>query len=442
MKFLFLLLLPLNLLAQTDPGTGKDITGLWKGYISTDEKRLPYELAITEQNGKLTGFSYTTFMVNGAEIVSMKKVQVKWQKENIIVEDDENVFNNFPLNAPKKIVQTNMLSLSGNPSQPMLTGSFSTKAPRQLRPARGLVFLEKKDSPADAKLMAKLDELDLTKTLSFNFNPPVKQDSTAIAIVEKPVIPRVNIPVTDTIAVVAEEVAVLKRQTVTAVLAKQAEQKRVLPGIVTVTRKESVSSATEKISLPPTLVTTSPKPVTTGAAKPVAVAKINSPVVKQTIAKTTPAVVKPAVQVVSKPPVVATAAPKRPAPVNIAVAPVIDLAKRKIETIDQLYIESDSLQFTLYDNGEVDGDTVSVILNGKTIVSRQGLSTTAFTKTIYLTPDMGDSIQLVMYAETLGRIPPNTGLLILNYDKQRREIRFSGDLNKNAAITLRKKEKG
>ncbi|MEO7266255.1 MAG: hypothetical protein ABIW38_15165, partial [Ferruginibacter sp.] len=140
-------------------------------------------------------------------------------------------------------------------------------------------------------------------------------------------------------------------------------------------------------------------------------------------------------------PAVVKSAVAKPQPINIAVAPVIDLAKRKIETIDQLYLEADSLQFTLYDNGEVDGDTVSIIMNGKTIVSRQGLSTVAFTKTIYFTPDLGDSIQLVMYAETLGSIPPNTGLLILNYDKQRREIRFSGDLNKNAAITLRRKEK-
>ena len=80
-------------------------------------------------------------------------------------------------------------------------------------------------------------------------------------------------------------------------------------------------------------------------------------------------------------------------------------------------------------------------MNGKTIVSRQGLSTVPFTKTIYLTPDMGDSIQLIMYAENLGTIAPNTGLMILNFDKKRREVRFSGDLSKNAAITLRRKEK-
>ncbi len=53
---------------------------------------------------------------------------------------------------------------------------------------------------------------------------------------------------------------------------------------------------------------------------------------------------------------------------------------------------------------------------------------------------MGDSVQLIMYAENLGTIAPNTGLMIVNYDNKRREIRFSGDLSRNAAITLRRKE--
>ena len=38
----------------------------------------------------------------------------------------------------------------------------------------------------------------------------------------------------------------------------------------------------------------------------------------------------------------------------------------------------------LYDNGEVDGDTVSVLLNGEVIVAKQCLKTAAFKKTIYI----------------------------------------------------------
>ena len=117
------------------------------------------------------------------------------------------------------------------------------------------------------------------------------------------------------------------------------------------------------------------------------------------------------------------------------------LAKRKIETIRSVDFTSDSLVLTLYDNGEVDGDTVSVILNGNTIMSKQRLTEKANSKTIYITPDLGDSLQLIMFAENLGSIPPNTGLLIIQDGQERYQIRFEGDLRKNAAITLRRKKK-
>jgi len=45
-----------------------------------------------------------------------------------------------------------------------------------------------------------------------------------------------------------------------------------------------------------------------------------------------------------------------------------------------------------------------------------------------------------MYAENLGKLAPNTGLLIVYDGTDRYEIRFSGDYKKNAAIVFRKKE--
>ncbi len=430
--FFLLLLLPIQLLAQP----AKDITGLWKGYISTAEKKLPYELVITANNDTLSGFSYTSFMVNGQEIVSMKKVKVRWHKQDIIVEDDDNLYNNFPDDAPKKVMQTNTLSLSDKAEHLRLIGDFETKGPKQFRRAKGDVFLEKRDSQDDAKLMAKLDEMKLTGSLSFSFASvkTIPADSTSLASTNRStaaIVPEVdkNIKPKETI----DSIALLRAYSFTKVepakekIIRQRASKIIISAAIALhkPRKEF------PVSLPGTSSTTV---ASVSQAKPV-IAKAPSPA-KAIVQNKPVAVTRPS----TSPAVVKAAVPK-PQLVNIAVAPVIDLGKRKIETIDKLYIEADSLQFTLYDNGEVDGDTVSIIMNGKTIVSRQGLSTAAFTKTIYFTPDLGDSIQLVMYAETLGSIPPNTGLLILNYDKQRREIRFSGDLNNNAAITLRRKEK-
>jgi hypothetical protein len=117
-----------------------------------------------------------------------------------------------------------------------------------------------------------------------------------------------------------------------------------------------------------------------------------------------------------------------------------DVSKRKLETIRTVVVAQDSLVFSLYDNGTVDGDTVSVLINGKVVIPRLGLLERAYNKTIYLTPDMGDSISVVLYAENLGSIPPNTGLLVIREGSKIYEIRFSGDMDKNSKIVLIRKK--
>src|SRR6187549_2009227 len=80
--------LPLQLFSQ-------NLTGMWTGKIYTAEKTLPYEVVISEKDGKLSGFSYTTFTVKGEEMVAMKSIIVKTEKDNIIIEDVDLVFNSF-----------------------------------------------------------------------------------------------------------------------------------------------------------------------------------------------------------------------------------------------------------------------------------------------------------------------------------------------------------
>jgi hypothetical protein len=51
-----------------------------------------------------------------------------------------------------------------------------------------------------------------------------------------------------------------------------------------------------------------------------------------------------------------------------------------------------------------------------------------------------DSVQLVLFAENLGTIPPNTGLLTVRDGDEIYQVRFSADLQKNASITFRRKK--
>lgn len=170
---------------------------------------------------------------------------------------------------------------------------------------------------------------------------------------------------------------------------------------------------------------------------------------KTVAANETPSVAKNSIEQKPAPEVKKVPATPPPAAPAVKTVPVIppppppaaELAKRKIESIRTVDIVQDSLIFSLYDNGTIDGDTVSVLVNGKVVMPRVGLLERATNKTIYLTPEMGDTINVIMYAENLGSIPPNTGLLVVRDGERNYEIFFTGDLKQNAEIKLVRKKK-
>ncbi|HEX7906338.1 MAG TPA: hypothetical protein VF487_20835, partial [Chitinophagaceae bacterium] len=120
-------------------------------------------------------------------------------------------------------------------------------------------------------------------------------------------------------------------------------------------------------------------------------------------------------------------------------APAAFVAERVTDKPQELTYVSDSLVLILYDNGEVDGDTVSVLLNGEMLMAKQRLTTAAIRKTIYITPG-NEELTLLLYAENLGKYPPNTGLLVIYDGEERYQLRFSADLSKNASVVFRRKK--
>jgi hypothetical protein len=127
---------------------------------------------------------------------------------------------------------------------------------------------------------------------------------------------------------------------------------------------------------------------------------------------------------------------------NRKLKPAASLVDGRISIPSEtIYFKSDSLSIALYDNGEVDGDTVSVIINDEMFIDKQGLKSSAFRKTFYVPQQENDSLLVVLYAENLGKYPPNTGLLQIKDGEEIFYVRFKADLDRNAAIVLRRKYK-
>jgi hypothetical protein len=93
----------------------------------------------------------------------------------------------------------------------------------------------------------------------------------------------------------------------------------------------------------------------------------------------------------------------------------------------------------LYDNGTIDGDTVSIYLNNILIVSRAGLSEKPVSVKINVSKDLPHQ-ELVMVAENLGSIPPNTSLMVVTSKGRREEVFISSTKQKNAKLVIDLKE--
>src|SRR5690242_19716908 len=614
----------------------QDLSGVWVGYMYNDttQQTIHYELAINDVNGKTSGFSHTTFVIDGVKNIGVKEVKVKAKKDKVYVEDEKFVYDDYTEPAAKGVKMFSFLTLSKNDSAEVLSGIWRTNATRKYNPLTGSIFLEKKKKvqPQQTIIVKKLIELGLENQLAF-LPPSVNETSIANAelakgqkaredsinkakqqiafakaqkaradsikkVEQQMAIAKAQKAKEDSIKEVEEQIAIAKAQRAREDSIKKVEQqiaiakaekaredsiKKVKQQIAFAkaqkaradsikkveqqmaiakaqkakedsikkveqkvaiakaenARKDSIKKVEQQIAFAKEQKTKedsikqvkqqiafakaqkaqedSIKKVEEQSAnakaekakedsikkveEQIAIAKAQKAredsikQVEQQIAfakaqkirqdsikkvqdqiaiakeqkakedsikeaKQQMAVAKPEKagndslkhveqlnaiaksneakeglekQKQAQQQVVKTAKENPPA--------AAEISKRKLETIRTVEIEQDSLVLTLYDNGAVDGDTVSVLVNGQVVMPRVGLLASAISKTIHLTPEMGDSISVVMYAENLGSIPPNTGLLVIHDGARIYEIRFSGDLKKNSKIILVRKKK-
>ncbi len=552
-KYLILsfLFMPFSLFAQ-------DITGLWKGTLFNDTtgQYYKYEIGISKEKGKFTGFSHTWFILDDKQYFGVKKVKVRIADDGkILVEDDGLISNNYPVAPNKNVRQLNVLTLDASEEVMKLTGPFSTNRTKEYHSLTGSIELQRKNDFWQSALVPHLQELGRDKELSFvkeeaenndravrqrllaekeneasvtamktksaaetklaekeKQQAEAKQKSDEVAArkkeekqkeqaaeAEREILRKQNAEM----AIAEKErrqaeiklQAETKLQTQRAELARKEETKRLeaekkederlaqkasiaktatekkqvaleqqqqeadkaikKEQAVAAARKEKEAmaaaekekSALAKLAQQQQEAKASAQKAQLELAKKaqqqkdaIAVREKDELVKieqeKKDAAKTT-MVSNPdatAKQSVSKPVELQTAQPS-----TASGAPAQNVNERKTVLQQTVSFTSDSLMLSLYDNGEIDGDTVSVLMNGELIVAKQGLSTNAIKKTIYI-PANTDRVELIMYAESLGSIPPNTGLLVIRDGKSLYEIRFSGDLQKNASIVFNRKK--
>ncbi|MDH7461274.1 hypothetical protein QEG73_08285 [Chitinophagaceae bacterium 26-R-25] len=112
------------------------------------------------------------------------------------------------------------------------------------------------------------------------------------------------------------------------------------------------------------------------------------------------------------------------------------IKNRENEVTRTIIVKTNEVALYIYDNGTIDHDTVSVYLDNKLVVSRKMLSLEPIIVKIKL-DTTNNYHEVVMVAENLGDIPPNTSLMVVKAGDQQYEVRITSTEQKNAVVVFK-----
>lgn len=144
--------------------------------------------------------------------------------------------------------------------------------------------------------------------------------------------------------------------------------------------------------------------------------------------------------------------PKKAFPINLPILNKVSLSKNKnsisenethlktntrIDRIQKIIEisknEKDSIKISLYDNGIVDNDSVTVFLDDSIIINHRMISEKPIE--IYMSLVNNKQFQKIkLFADNLGTISPNTALLIIETKSKRFSITLSSDFKNSGVI--------
>ena len=183
----------------------------------------------------------------------------------------------------------------------------------------------------------------------------------------------------------------------------------------------TVVKKTPPKSNPTTKTTNAPvkKNTTTAKTKSVANSKTNTAVIVKTDTTTK----------ISQPEVKSSISEKK------IITPDV-LRTRENALAQTITVSTDEVTIKLYDNGEIDGDSISVFVDKQLTLSHKGLSASPIVLKLKF-DENEDEHEVVMVAENLGRIPPNTSLMVITAGDKRYQVQITSTEQKNAMVRFK-----
>ena len=197
-----------------------------------------------------------------------------------------------------------------------------------------------------------------------------------------------------------------------------------------VVKKDTAAKVTTS---PPPVVKKAPPKTNPTTKKTSTAKKTTSPVKNNTnTVKTKPVIINPKTDSSKK---VTQPDIKNPVTAKKIITP--DVLKTRENALAQtITVNTEQVTIKLYDNGEIDDDTISVFVDKQLKLSHKRLSTSPIVLTLDF--DASDTEhEVVMVAENLGRIPPNTSLMVITAGDKRYQVQITSTEQKNALVRFK-----
>lgn len=111
------------------------------------------------------------------------------------------------------------------------------------------------------------------------------------------------------------------------------------------------------------------------------------------------------------------------------------LIQRDNFLIKRIISSEPDVKVELFDNGTIDNDTISLYHNNEQVIQKGKLNYQPLTYSFNAGTE-AYTHELILVAENLGEIPPNTAIMVVTIGKKRQEIFLTSDEKKNAKIII------
>ncbi|MBL7740603.1 MAG: hypothetical protein JNK14_15400 [Chitinophagaceae bacterium] len=120
---------------------------------------------------------------------------------------------------------------------------------------------------------------------------------------------------------------------------------------------------------------------------------------------------------------------------DCGIGPIIltRVKESAFKEIPEIKVDTGTIRLDFYDNAVVDGDSISVKVNNRLVISHQRL--TAKPITTHLLVDLNNAFhEIEMIADNMGSITPNTAILVVTAGEQQHRLFLSSSETKSARV--------